>query len=160
MRVNTPTMVDHVWVLTAGALVFMMQAGFCCLESGYVRSKNSVNVAAKNFADFCISAGIFWAVGFGIMFGASANGLFGTTDYVFSGIDNASKITFFVFQLMFCGTSTTIVSGAVAERTSYKGYLLISIVISLIVYPVFGHWAWGGVIGGAPGWLAANGFVD
>lgn len=138
----------------------MMQAGFCCLESGYVRSKNSVNVAAKNFADFCISAGIFWLVGFGLMFGASANGIIGATDFVFSVSDDPGYIAFFVFQLMFCGTSTTIVSGAVAERTRYVGYLMIAIVISLVIYPVFGHWAWGGVIGGAPGWLAALGFVD
>jgi len=138
----------------------MMQAGFCCLESGYVRSKNSVNVAAKNFADFCISAGIFWAVGFGLMFGASANGIIGASDFVFSVSDDPGHIVFFVFQLMFCGTSTTIVSGAVAERTRYVGYLMIAIVISLIIYPVFGHWAWGGVSGGAPGWLSGMGFVD
>jgi Amt family ammonium transporter len=138
----------------------MMQAGFCCLESGYVRSKNSVNVAAKNFADFCISAGIFWVVGFGLMFGASANGIIGASDFVFSVSDDPGHIVFFVFQLMFCGTSTTIVSGAVAERTRYVGYLMIAIVISLIIYPVFGHWAWGGVNGGAPGWLSGMGFVD
>lgn len=157
---GSPSTVDLVWVLTSAALVFMMQAGFCCLESGYVRSKNSVNVAAKNFADFCISAGIFWLVGFGLMFGASANGIIGATDFVFSVSDDPGYIAFFVFQLMFCGTSTTIVSGAVAERTRYVGYLMIAIVISLVIYPVFGHWAWGGVIGGAPGWLAALGFVD
>lgn len=157
---HSPTLVDFVWVLTSAALVFMMQAGFCCLESGYVRSKNSVNVAAKNFADFCISTGIFWCVGYGLMFGASSNGIIGTTDFVFSVSDDPGHITFFVFQLMFCGTSTTIVSGAVAERTRYLGYLMIAAVISLIIYPVFGHWAWGGVVGGAKGWLAAMGFVD
>ncbi|MBO6946860.1 MAG: ammonium transporter [Rhodospirillales bacterium] len=152
--------VDVVWVLTSAALVFMMQAGFCCLESGYVRSKNSVNVAAKNFADFCISAGIFWAVGFGLMFGASENGIVGGTNFVFSVSDDPSHIAFFVFQLMFCGTATTIVSGAVAERTSYVAYLMIAVVISLIIYPVFGHWAWGGADGGRPGWLSELGFVD
>ncbi len=157
---GSPSTVDLIWVLTSAALVFMMQAGFCCLESGYVRSKNSVNVAAKNFADFCISAGIFWLVGFGLMFGASANGIIGATDFVFSISDDPGHIAFFVFQLMFCGTSTTIVSGAVAERTRYVGYLMIAVVISLVIYPVFGHWAWGGVYGGAPGWLAEMGFVD
>ncbi len=160
MQVNFPTMLDHVWVLICASLVFMMQAGFCCLESGYVRSKNSVNVAAKNFADFCISAGVFWIVGLGLMFGASANGLIGASGFMFSSVDDAGKITFFVFQLMFCGTATTIVSGAVAERTYYRGYLMISVVISLVIYPVFGHWAWGGVNGGTPGWLVARGFVD
>lgn len=138
----------------------MMQAGFCCLESGYVRSKNSVNVAAKNFADFCISTAIFWVVGFGMMFGASANGIVGASEFLFSASDDPGHITFFVFQLMFCGASTTIVSGAVAERTRYAAYLMIAVVISLVIYPVFGHWAWGGVYGGAPGWLAALGFVD
>jgi len=157
---GSPSTIDIVWVLTSSALVFMMQAGFCCLESGYVRSKNSVNVAAKNFADFCISATIFWIVGFGLMFGASANGIIGASEFVFSVNDDPGHITFFVFQLMFCGASTTIVSGAVAERTRYVGYLMIAVVISLVIYPVFGHWAWGGVIGGAPGWLAAMGFVD
>ncbi len=152
--------VDVVWVVTSAALVFMMQAGFCCLESGYVRSKNSVNVAAKNFADFCISAGIFWAVGFGLMFGVSENGFIGATNFVFSVSDDPGHIAFFVFQLMFCGTATTIVSGAVAERTSYVAYLMIAVVISLIIYPVFGHWAWGGAGGGRPGWLAELGFVD
>ena len=102
------TQADVVWVLTASALVFMMQAGFCCLESGSVRSKNSINVAAKNFADFCISAGVFWMIGFGLMFGASHNGLFGTESFLFSLADPESA-AFFVFQLMFCGTATTIV---------------------------------------------------
>lgn len=157
---HSPSMVDFVWVLTSSAFVFMMQAGFCCLESGFVRSKNSVNVAAKNFADFCISACIFWAVGYGLMFGASSNGIIGTTTFIFSVSDDPGHIAFFVFQLMFCGTSTTIVSGAVAERTRYVGYLMISTVISLIIYPVFGHWAWGGAIGGARGWLAEMGFID
>ncbi len=160
MAVSSLSTVDVVWVLTSAALVFMMQAGFCCLESGYVRSKNSVNVAAKNFADFCISAGIFWAVGFGLMFGASDNGVIGASGFLFSESRDSSHIAFFVFQLMFCGAATTIVSGAVAERTTYVGYLMIAVVISLIIYPVFGHWAWGGADGGAPGWLAAIGFVD
>ncbi|MEQ8504339.1 MAG: ammonium transporter [Rhodospirillales bacterium] len=153
------TRIDIVWVLTASALVFMMQAGFCCLESGSVRSKNSINVAAKNFADFCISAGVFWMVGFGIMFGASASGLYGSENFMFSVTDPQSA-AFFVFQLMFCGTATTIVSGAIAERARYTGYLLISLVVALPIYPVFGHWAWGGAFGGDPGWLAALGFVD
>ena len=151
---------DIVWILTSAALVFMMQAGFCCLESGYVRLKNSVNVAAKNVADFCISAGVFWLLGFGVMFGASASGLIGTSDFAFSSTHDPSHITFFIFQLMFCGTATTIVSGAVAERTRYVAYLWISLFIALIIYPVFGHWAWGGAYGGDPGWLAAMGFID
>jgi Amt family ammonium transporter len=151
--------IDIVWVLTASALVFMMQAGFCCLESGSVRSKNSINVAAKNFADFCISAGVFWFAGFALMFGASHNGLVGTEGFLFSLTDPKSA-TFFVFQLMFCGTATTIVSGAIAERARYTGYLLISLIVAFPIYPLFGHWAWGGAFGGDPGWLVALGFVD
>ncbi|MGB0748999.1 MAG: ammonium transporter [Magnetospiraceae bacterium] len=151
---------DIVWILVSAALVFMMQAGFSCLESGFVRSKNSINVAAKNFADFCVSAAIFWAVGFGLMFGASAGGMIGTTFFGFSETADYWHIAFFVFQLMFCGTATTIVSGAIAERVSFKAYLLIAIVISLAIYPIFGHWAWGGALGSAKGWLAEAGFVD
>lgn len=90
--------VDVVWVVTSAALVFMMQAGFCCLESGYVRSKNSVNVAAKNFADFCISAGIFWAVGFGLMFGASENGFIGATNFVFRSATIPATSPFLYFS--------------------------------------------------------------
>ena len=152
--------IDIVWVLTAASLVFMMQAGFCCLESGFVRSKNSINVAAKNFADFCISAGIFWACGFAFMFGASSNGYVGIDGFLLAPGGNAGLAAFFVFQLMFCGTATTIVSGAIAERARYTGYLVISAFVSLLIYPLFGHWAWGGALGGEKGWLAAVGFVD
>ncbi len=151
---------DVAWILTCSILVMLMQAGFCCLESGIVRSKNSINVAAKNFADFCISTAIFWFVGFGIMFGASYQGLFGTNGFAYSPANGSSVVSFFIFQMMFCGTATTIISGAVAERTKFTGYLLISVVVSLVIYPVFGHWAWAGVDGGNDGWLAALGFVD
>ncbi len=152
---------DILWILCASMLVFVMQAGFLCLESGLVRSKNSINVAAKNISDFTVSSTIFWAVGFAIMFGDSYGGIIGTDNFLFG--DNATPllITTFLFQMMFCGTAATLVSGAVAERTSYFGYLIITVTISLFIYPVVGHWAWAGIISGtATGWLELIGFVD
>jgi Amt family ammonium transporter len=138
-----------------------MQAGFLCLESGLVRSKNSINVAAKNITDFTISCAIFWLVGFGLMFGQTMTGWFGSDQFLFAGTDSASLITFFIFQMMFCGTAATLVSGAVAERTSYFGYIIITIVITLLIYPIIGHWAWAGIINSeATGWLEHYGFVD
>jgi len=152
---------DILWILCASMLVFVMQAGFLCLESGLVRSKNSINVSAKNISDFTVSSVIFWAVGFAVMFGDSYSGIIGTDNFLFG--DNATPllITTFLFQMMFCGTAATLVSGAVAERTSYFGYLIITVTISLFIYPVVGHWAWAGIISGtATGWLELIGFVD
>lgn len=153
---------DNLWLLLSAFLVFTMQAGFLCLESGLVRSKNSINVAAKNITDFTLASAIFWLLGFGIMFGHSAVGWFGTSDFAFGGdSSSAGVITFFIFQMMFCGTAATLVSGAVAERTSYIGYVFITIVISLFIYPVIGHWAWSGILSGqATGWLEKLGFID
>lgn len=138
-----------------------MQAGFTCLESGLVRSKNSVNVAIKNFVDFSISAIAFWLIGFGLMFGTSQSGMFGSTGFMFDA-DRGSWITaVFVFQLMFCGTASTIISGAIAERTRFLGYVLITLAISLVIYPLSGHWIWGGALEQTrTGWLAAMGFID
>ena len=150
------------WVIMCAALVLIMQAGFLCLESGCTRTKNSINVAVKNITDFGISVLVFWAVGFGLMFGASSDGLLGTSGF-FLETDKPSdfwQTGFFLFQAMFCGTSVTIVSGAVAERMSFKGYLFISVIISALIYPIFGHWAWGGALEGEPGWLSALGFID
>ena len=152
---------DILWILCAAMLVFVMQAGFLCLESGLVRSKNSINVAAKNISDFTVSSTIFWAVGFAVMFGDSYGGIIGTNNFFFG--ENASPllITTFLFQMMFCGTAATLVSGAVAERTTYFGYLIITITISLAIYPIVGHWAWAGIISGtATGWLEQIGFID
>lgn len=152
---------DVLWVLCAAMLVFVMQAGFLCLESGLVRSKNSINVSAKNISDFTVSSTIFWAVGFAIMFGDSYGGIIGTDNFLFGNDASPLLITTFLFQMMFCGTAATLVSGAVAERTSYFGYLIITVTISLFIYPVVGHWAWAGIISGtATGWLEHIGFVD
>jgi len=149
------------WMLGAAALVMLMQGGFCFLESGLSRAKNSINVAMKNILDFCISAIVFWIVGFGLMFGADWNGLVGTNLFLFEDLDNGWLCAFLLFQMVFCGTATTIVSGAVAERMRFSGYLVLSAVISAVIYPLFGHWAWGGVIPGTgSGWLAERGFID
>ena len=149
------------WILFSAALVFVMQAGFLCLESGLVRSKNSINVAAKNMADFTISSAIFWLVGFAIMFGDSYSGLFGTTGFGFGNGASPLQIAIFLFQMMFCGTAATLVSGAVAERMNFFGYVLITITLSLLIYPIVGHWAWAGLLSGEPvGWLETRGFVD
>ncbi len=154
--------INTLWVLLAVALVFLMQAGFLCLEAGLTRSKNSINVAVKNMADFGLSVLIFWAVGFGIMFGTTQDGHFGTSLFAFDvGSGDTWTATFFLFQAVFCGTAVTIVSGAVAERVRFGAYLLIVAVISLLIYPFFGHWAWGGaLLGDQGGWLMNMGFVD
>ncbi|MBI1348089.1 ammonium transporter [bacterium] len=149
---------DVTWVLVTSALVFMMQAGFCLLETGLVRAKNSINVATKNLVDFCVATLLFWVAGFAFMFGNSWHGLIGTTEFLVPSLNSAHFAAFFVFQLVFCGTSTTIVSGAVAERVRFSSYLLLSALVSGVIYPVYGHWAWGGIEG--DGWLKALGFID
>ena len=152
---------DILWILIAALLVFMMQAGFLCLESGLVRSKNSINVAAKNISDFMLSSAIYWTVGFAIMFGESAYGWFGTTGFMFGEDASPRLIATFLFQMMFCGTAATLVSGAVAERMSYAGYLVVTATICLFIYPFVGHWVWAGVLSGSStGWLEQLGFID
>ncbi len=156
---------DLVWVLLAAALVFLMQAGFMCVESGLARAKNSINVAVKNLTDFVVAVAAFWVVGFGIMFGVSNGGLFGTSGFVLESTD-PWVLVFFVFQAVFVGTAATIDGGAVAERTSFRAYLTLSLVTSALIYPVFGHWVWGGALheatlgADALGWLQRLGFHD
>jgi ammonium transporter len=150
-----------IWMLTCTALVLLMQAGFTCLETGLVRAKNSINVAIKNVVDFCISALMYWSIGFALMFGASAWGLFGTDHFWLEEIDTPHMWTIFLFQLTFCGTATTIISGAVAERMRFSGYLMVSVLTSAAIYPLMGHWVWGGNVEGLPaGWLNTLGFLD
>jgi Amt family ammonium transporter len=154
--------IDILWVTLCSALVFMMQVGFLCLETGFTRSKNNVNVAVKNLVDFCVSTLVFWAVGFGLMFGASYGGWFGMSNFLVNhtGADWGFT-TFFVFQVMFCGAAVTIISGAVAERMKFSSYILITILISGLVYPVAGHWSWATLFGGETnGFLAELGFYD
>jgi len=145
---------DILWVLFSATLVLMMQPGFMCLESGMTRSKNSINVAIKNLADFVISVTCFWLVGYGIMFVGDYSG-------IMPDLESPWPATFFIFQAMFCGTATTIFSGAVAERMRFASYILIATLTAAFLYPLFGQWAWGGLFdAGNTGWLEARGFVD
>ena len=151
--------VNTIWVLLGAALVFFMQAGFSMCEAGFTRAKNTGNILMKNLMDFCIGTPCFWLVGFGIMFGAGTK-LFGwidpmiMKDYSHVLPSGVPLWAFAIFQTVFCATSATIVSGAMAERTKFSAYCIYSAAISLIIYPVSGHWIWGG------GWLSELGFHD
>ncbi len=158
---TTGELLDIAWILVCAALVMLMQAGFSCLESGLVRTKNSINVATKNFADFCLSSVLFWLFGFALMFGDTAGGWIGTSGFLFGETGKPWLMAFFIFQLGFCGTATTIVSGAVAERMRFSGYLVAAAIISAVIYPVIGHWVWGSAAGAETGgWLEQMGFID
>lgn len=153
---------NHVWTMVAAGLVLLMQAGFLLLEAGMTRSKNSISVAQKNVADFFVSVTIFFVIGFGLMFGPSIGGALGApwTLIGLVGVD-AWTYTFFVFQAAFVGTAATIVSGAVAERMTFSAYLWSAALIALLIYPVFGHWVWGGLLDSDnQAWLANLGFID
>ena len=154
-------MIDSFWLLISASLIFMMQPGFMCLEAGLIRAKNSVNVAIKNLVDFGISVLLFWAIGYGLMFGTSHQGWVGSNHFFIALEDNAEQASFFIFQVMFCSTAITIISGAVAERLRFPTYLLITCITSGLIYPVFGHWAWNGFDHPLQmGWLRQLGFVD
>ncbi len=151
--------VNTMWTLIGAALVFFMQAGFAAVEAGFTRSKNSGNIIMKNLMDFSIGTPLYWLVGFGIMFGTNSAifggiDLFTRGDYTAILPDGVSFPAYFIFQTVFCATAATIVSGAMAERTKFSSYCIYSAIISLIIYPVSGHWIWGG------GWLAQLGFHD
>jgi len=153
---------DFVWTLVAAFLVFFMQAGFAMVEAGFTRAKNAVNILMKNLMDFSMGSLAYWAIGFGIMFGISKTGWFGTSGFFLSDFTNDGDpwtLAFWMFQVVFAATAVTIVSGAMAERTKFVGYLAYSVVISAIIYPVFGSWAWGSLFKGA-GWLENLGFID
>ncbi|MFH1877293.1 MAG: ammonium transporter [Candidatus Omnitrophota bacterium] len=153
------TALNTVWTLLAAFLVFFMQAGFALVETGFTRAKNACNIMMKNLMDFSIGSIVYWAVGFGIMFGASTMGLFGRTGFFLSTGDPSTgaglwQFAFWMFQTVFAATAATIVSGAMAERTKFTSYLIYSVFITALIYPVVGHWIWGG------GWLAARGMID
>lgn len=150
-----------VWTCIAAFLVFFMQAGFAMVEGGFTRAKNTVNIMMKNLMDFSIGTVVFFLLGFGLMFGVT-NGFFGTTDFVLRGTNTLGtdwNWTFLIFQTVFAGTSATIVSGAMAERTKFVGYLIYSVFICAIIYPIYGSWAWGSLLHGG-GWLENMGFTD
>lgn len=154
-------MIDSLWLLVSALLVFLMQVGFLCLESGRTRSKNNINVAAKNIIDFIVSSSIFWLIGFGLMFGASSNGWVGQNRFVFGDGVSSFDLSFFVFQMMFCGTAATLMSGAIAERVKFGAYIVLTIILSALIYPIAGHWAWAGLLeGNTNGWLQELGFID
>jgi len=173
MKMETSVILDTIWVVLAGMLVFFMNLGFATLESGMCRSKNTVNILSKNFIVFAVSSLGFFLLGWGLMFG-DGNGFIGLKGLLFaSGADNSpatgeayqgvySAISWagvpfwvkFFFQLVFCGTAATIVSGAVAERIKYLTFILFSLILTAVIYPITGHWIWGG------GWLSELGFLD
>ena len=153
---------DTFWLLMCSVLVFLMQAGFMCLESGLTRRKSSINVALKNLADFGIAVVTFWAFGFGLMYGASYSGLVGTKYFLFF-TNVAGYQTYFVFQAMFVATAATIISGAVAERLRFFSYVIITFVTSGLIYPLVGHWIWAFDFSNPAkkfGWLGKIGFID
>jgi len=153
---------DYVWTLVAAALVFFMQAGFALVEAGFTRAKNAVNIMMKNLMDFSVGSLAFWAIGFGLMFGVSKSGWLGTSGFFlsdFSPDGDPWVLAFWMFQVVFAATAATIVSGAMAERTRFVGYLIYSVFISALIYPVFGSWAWGSLYHGN-GWLEGLGFID
>lgn len=147
---------DTIWVLIGAFLVFSMQPGFAMVETGFTRAKNAANIVMKNVMDMCIGSIVFWILGFGLMFGTDIGGFIGTPDFFVTGDYGGSypSTAFFIFQTMFCATAATIVSGAMAERTNFLVYCLYSLIISAVIYPISGHWIWGG------GWLAQMGFHD
>lgn len=150
---------DTIWIAICTVLVFFMQTGFAMLETGFTRKKNSCNVIMKNIMDFAVGSIFYWILGFGIMFGATT-GVVGVIDLFSNGDCSAASQTipqpvFMAWQLVFCATSATIVSGAMAERTAFKSYLIYSAVMSAVVYPISGCWIWN-----ANGWLAQLGFHD
>lgn len=156
------THANYVWTLVAAALVFFMQAGFALVEAGFTRAKNAVNIMMKNLMDFSIGSLAFWAVGFGLMFGATQTGFFGTSGFFlsdFSPDGDPWVLAFWMFQVVFAATAATIVSGAMAERTRFVGYIVYSVFVSALIYPIFGSWAWGGLFNGS-GWLEKLGFID
>ena len=148
--------IDTIWILIAAFLVFFMNAGFAFVESGFTRAKNTVNILMKNFIVFSISCIAYFLVGFGLMFGKDTGGFIGANTFMafFNNPENISKFTYFFFELVFAGTAATIVSGAMAERTKFASFLVYSTFMTAVVYPIIGHWIWGG------GWLSKIGFID
>lgn len=153
------------WTMIGAMLVMFMQPGFALVECGLTRAKNAGNILMKNFMDFSFGGVVYFLLGFGLMFGPSLSGFIGSSGFALSGVDAATPsgqwtLTFYFFQAMFAATSATIVSGAVAERTRFSAYILISVMVSAIIYPISGSWAWNGLYADTQGWLEAMGFID
>ncbi len=160
--------IDTMWMLVAAFLVFFMQAGFALVEAGLTRAKNASNIMMKNLMDFVMGSLGYWAIGYGLMFGSVTTGFFGTDNFLLGAsggdVGTTPQLAFWLFQLVFAGTAATIVSGAMAERTKFSAYLIYSIVISALIYPIFGHWVWGTgwlwTLGDSTGLLPEGGFRD
>ena len=156
------------WTLIAAILVMFMQPGFALVEMGFTRAKNAGNILMKNLLDFSAGVPIFFLVGFGIMFGQDVAGLFGSSGFALSGVDPTSAdgqwtLAFLFFQAVFAATAATIISGGIAERTKFSTYIIVSVAVTALIYPISGHWAWGSLWGGdelGAGWLEAMGFID
>ena len=151
--------VNTIWVLLGAALVFFMQAGFAMCEAGFTRAKNTGNILMKNLMDFCIGTPTYWILGFGLMFGGAGAIIGGFDPFVRSDYadvlpSGVPLFAFLIFQTVFCATAATIVSGSMAERTKFISYCIYSFCISAFIYPISGHWIWGG------GWLSQLGFHD
>ncbi len=160
------TNADILWTLLGAILVFLMQAGFAFVESGFTRAKSAAHIMMKNMLDLTVGGIAYWVIGFGLMFGASSSLMMGG-DHFFLTPDNATgdgqwEYVFWMFQVVFAATAATIVSGAMAERTKFSAYLLYSLVVSAVIYPIFGHWAWGTLLvsDNAGAWLGNMGFND
>ena len=143
---------DIMWILVAGILVFFMQAGFTLVETGFTRSKNTINIVMKNLMDLCIGSIGFWLIGYTLMYGDDINSIIGTPSLFFN---DAGEMHNLFFQTVFCATAATIVSGAIAERTKFSTYLIFSLIMTVLIYPISGHWVWQG-----DGWLTNLGFID
>jgi len=150
MEVNT--VLDIMWILVTGILVFFMQCGFTLVESGFTRAKNTINIAMKNLMDLCIGSIGFWALGYTLMYGDDIGNFIGSASLFFN---DAGEMHNLFFQTVFCATAATIVSGAIAERTKFSTYLIFSLLMTVIIYPISGHWVWQG-----DGWLTDMGFID
>jgi Amt family ammonium transporter len=153
------TAVNFTWTLIAAFLVFLMQGGFAMVEGGLVRAKNVGNIMMKNLMDFSVGSLGYWSIGFPLMFGASVAGIFGASNWLLFGeAYDVNTYLLWFFQMVFAGTAATITSGAMAERTKFSTYLIISFMLTTFIYPIYGHWVWGG------GWLStlpfAAGHVD
>lgn len=153
------------WTLVAAILVFLMQAGFGCVEAGFTRAKSAGNIMMKNFLDFSVGSVCFFLFGFAVMFGLDAGGFIGTSGYALGGVAEADlpwTYTFWFFQSVFAATAATIVSGGMAERTKFSSYIIVSVVLTGLIYPLSGHWAWGSLWLGddGAGWLEGLGFCD
>ncbi len=146
------TVLDIMWIIISGILVFFMQAGFTLVEVGFTRSKNAGNIIMKNLMDLCIGSLGFWAIGYTVMYGDEIGGFIGTPSLFFSDMENMHNL---FFQTVFAATAATIVSGAIAERTKFTTYLIFSLIMTVVIYPISGNWVWQG-----EGWLTNLGFID